>query len=193
MEMQRGVVGDLSRLPALAEAAAKHGLVEALARLLRAARSAGLGVVHCTAAFRADRAGSHRNVPMLERLLEDPDHMLTGSPQVEILQELGPAAGDRISQRFHGVSPFTHTDLEATLRTMGTRTIVATGVSLNVGVLGLAIEAVNHGYHVVIPKECVVGVPLDYGEQMLHRSLSVIATLCSSDDLIAAWQPGSSR
>ncbi len=49
------------------------------------------------------------------------------------------------------MSPFTGTSLDTWLRSLGVETVVATGVSVNLGVLGLAIEAVNLGYRVVVP------------------------------------------
>jgi len=52
-EVQNGVVGERSALPALAAAAAAE-MLPALARLLPAARAAGVQVVHCTAYRRAD-------------------------------------------------------------------------------------------------------------------------------------------
>ena len=61
MELQRGVVGDLSAVPELAAEVRSSGVVERSARLVRAARVAGVRVVHCTAEFRADRAGSATN------------------------------------------------------------------------------------------------------------------------------------
>ena len=54
MELQRGVVGDLAHIAALAEVVAEVGVVANTARLLAGARAAGVRVVHCTAAFRRD-------------------------------------------------------------------------------------------------------------------------------------------
>ena len=58
MEIQRGVIGDLTAFPQLRDAAVEAGVIPNTARLLAAARSAGIRVVHCTAEFRADRAGT---------------------------------------------------------------------------------------------------------------------------------------
>ena len=41
-------------------------------------------------------------------------------------------------------------------------TVVAIGVSLNVGVLGLVLSAVDLGYQVVVPTDAVAGVPEAY-------------------------------
>ncbi len=60
-EIQRGVIGDLSSFPQLADEAERVGVVPNTARLLAAARARGVRVVHCTAEFRADRAGSAVN------------------------------------------------------------------------------------------------------------------------------------
>jgi nicotinamidase-related amidase len=90
MEVQRGVAGDLSCLPSLQEAVEQTGLIPNTAGLLRAARNAGVRVIHNNAAFRADRAGSLRNVPMVAQMLKDPDHMLQGSAMVELVPEFGP-------------------------------------------------------------------------------------------------------
>ena len=42
---------------------------------------------------------------------------------------------------------------------MGVTTVIATGVSLNVGILGLCLSAADLGYRVVVPTDAVVGVP----------------------------------
>jgi nicotinamidase-related amidase len=188
MELQRGVVGDLASMPVLARAVQEAGVVAATARVLRAARAAGVRVIHCHAAFRRDRAGTPRNVPLVNSLLRNPDHMLAGEPSVDSVPELGPDPRDLVSQRFHGMSPFAATELDAFLRAEGATTVIATGVSLNVGIIGLTIEAVNHGYHVVIPRDCVAGYPAEYGEAVLANTLSRLAHFTTSEELIAAWK-----
>lgn len=187
MELQRGVVGDLASMPALAKAVQEAGVIPATARVLHAARAAGVRVIHCHAAFRRDRAGTPRNVPLVNSLLRNPEHMLVGEPSVESVPELGPNPRDLVVQRFHGMSPFAGTELDAFLRAEGATTAIATGVSLNVGIIGLTIEAVNHGYHVVIPRDCVAGYPAEYGEAVLANTLSRIAHLTTSEELLGMW------
>lgn len=188
MEVQRGVVGDLSTIPALAESAESCGLVPAIARLLDVGRAAGASVVHCTAGFRPDRASTPRNAPIISALLKRPDHLLEGTPAVELVKEMGPDPSDHLSSRRHGVSPFGGTSLDATLRGLGISTVVATGVSLNLGIPGLAIEAVNLGYTVVVPTDAVCGVPEQYGQTVLENTIALVATLTTVDQLIDCWQ-----
>ena len=187
MEIQRGVVGDLSCIPLLQKTVEASGMIANTQALLSSARAAGVRVVHATAAFRRDRAGSFQNVPMVNALLRNPDHMIEGSPEVEVVPELGPEPEDLVSQRFHGMSPFTNTPLDAMLRSLGVQTVVATGVSLNVGILGLVIEAVNRGYSVVVPRDCVVGFPEDYGEAVLDNTLAQLGKLCTAGELSEIW------
>jgi nicotinamidase-related amidase len=187
MEIQRGVVGDLTSFPQLAEAAERVGVVPNTARLLHAARSAGVHVVHCTAEFRADRAGSTVNCQLIAAMVRNPDHLLVGSPHVELIHELGPAPSDLVCARLHGVSPFSGTSLDTWLRSLGVETVVVTGVSVNLGVLGLAIEACNLGYQVVVPRDTVAGIPAEYADAVLDNTFPLITTLTTTDDLLAAW------
>ena len=62
------------------------------------------------------------------------------------------------------------------------------GVSINIGILGLAMSAVDLGYQVVIPTDAVAGVPLEYGETVMEGTLSLLATLTSTDVLIGVWE-----
>ena len=190
MEIQRGVVGDLSSFPQLAEAAERAGVVPNTARLLAAARSLGIPVVHCTAEFRADRAGTTVNCQLVAAALRNPDHLLAGTAATELMAPLGPEPTDLVSSRLHGVSPFSGTSLDSWLRNLGVRTVVATGVSVNLGVLGLAIEAVNLGYQVVVARDAVAGLPQDYADAVLDNTFPLISTLTTVDGLLEAWGAG---
>lgn len=190
METQRGVCGDLAMLPQLRDATQARGTVAAMTRLLRAARAAGVAVVHCTVAYRADRAGTPTNAPLFAALLRDVGgNMTEGSPSVELLPELEQHPGDLVESRSHGISPFAGTSLDATLRALGVATIVPCGVSLNLGIFGMVVEAVNFGYQVALPTDAVVGVPPEYGDALVGNSMGLVATLTSVAALTAAWSP----
>jgi nicotinamidase-related amidase len=187
MEVQRGVVGDLSSFPELAAAARDVGVIDNTARLIGAARAAEVPVVHCTAGFRPDRRGSAANAPLISAMLRRPQHLVDGTPAVELVPELGPGPDDLFSHRSHGVSPFLGTTLDPTLRALGVGTVVATGVSLNLGIVGLAVEAVNLGYRVVVVRDAVCGVPAEYAEAVLRHTLSLVAMSATTDEVMAAF------
>ncbi len=187
MELQRGVIGDLASIRLLADEVESHGTLAAAGRLVGAARQAGVRVVHCTFEFRRDRAGSAANAPMLTAMSRIPGHLEVGSPAAQLVPELGPEPTDLIESRRHGMSPFGGTSLDATLRNLGVRTVVAVGVSINIGIFGLVLEAVNHGYRVAVPTDAVAGFPADYADAVLANSIAPLATLTSVDGVLAAW------
>ncbi len=187
MELQRGVVGDLGNMTALNDAAAERGTLERCGELVDAARRHGVAVVHAQVAWRADRRGTPLNTPMVSMLAKDPAQMLEHTDAVAPLPQLGDTSGDLVSIRRHGMTPFTGTDLDALLRSLGVTAVVACGVSLNVGVLGLCLGAVDLGYRVVVPTDAVVGVPVQYGDDVLANSLAPLTTLTTVDELVASW------
>ncbi|NLA36733.1 MAG: cysteine hydrolase [Actinobacteria bacterium] len=186
MECQRGVVGDLATFPALRAAVVESETLATIAGVLTEARRAGATVVHALAVFRADRAGSFTNAPLLRYAATIPGQLLEGSEAAALTPELGPEPTDLVSVRRHGVSPFGGTDLDALLRSRGIRTVVAVGVSLNVGVLGLVIEAVNLGYEVVLITDATVAVPPSYGDAVLSNTYAQLAVLCDAEQFVGA-------
>ncbi len=189
MELQRGVVGDLATMPALAEAAASRGVLDAAGRLVDGARSVGVPVVHARVGWRADRRGTPATTPLVAALSRRPEHLLEGSEAVEPVPELGDTGPDLVSWRRHGLTPFTGTDLDALLRSGGVDTVVAAGVSLNVGVLGMCLSAADLGYRVVVASDAVVGIPVEYGDAVLAHSLVGVATMRTVDQILADWSP----
>ncbi|HVO27801.1 MAG TPA: cysteine hydrolase [Candidatus Margulisiibacteriota bacterium] len=187
MECQEGIIGSGARMGALGEAVARHGTIEHIGRVLAAARTAQVPVFYCTVARRADSGGATANCLLLA-LGRKGTPLLPGSPQQAVVQALAPREGDHVVNRFHGVTPFHATELDQLLRNLGVRTIVATGVSVNVGITGLTIEAVNCGYQVVIPREAVAGTPDAHVDSMFEHTLRLLATITTVEDLVQAWR-----
>jgi nicotinamidase-related amidase len=188
MECQEGIVGERAALGALGNAVRRHGTIGHVARVLHAARTAKSPVFHCTMGRREDGGGAVVNCRLLAATKKSPGPgLLPGSPQWAPVKELAPVATDYVLTRFHGISPFHGTELDQLLRNLGIRTVVATGVSVNVGVLAMTIEAVNAGYQVVIPREAVAGTPDEYVGAVLDNTLRLLATIAPVDDVLAAW------
>lgn len=184
-ECQNGVIGSSSVLPELAAAAAAS-VVPNGARLLAAARAAGLPVVHCVAGRRADDRGSNRNARLFGAMLKSPVRLDLGSPAAEVVPELDVQSSDLVLSRIHGLSPMAGTDLDPVLRNLGVTTLVVVGVSVNVAVTNLVMDAVNRGYEVVLPRDAVCGVPTSYADAVIDHTLSLLATVCSTEDVLGA-------
>lgn len=192
MELQRGVVGPTGMLPALVEQVAAAGTVEAAARVCAAARRVGSRVVHCTAEFRADGAGATQNCKlfaMADKLRREQGIVPTqiGTEGAKLVPELGEDPRDIIIARMHGMTPFTSTSLDQMLRNLGIRTVVATGVSVNLGILGLCLSALDLGYQIVLVRDAVAGVPADYADGVIENTLSLVTTLTTADELCRVW------
>ena len=192
MELQEGVVGAYALLPALVEEVQRSGTLDVARKLCNAARQAGARVVHCTAVSRADGLGGTLNCKIFAlnaKMRRDHGHgpMDIGTPGAELVGGLeGP--GDFVVPRLHGMTPFTSTSLDQILRNLGVRTVIATGVSVNLGILGMSMSALDLGYQVVIVRDAVAGVPNDYAQSVIDTSLALIATITTSDELLDAWE-----
>lgn len=185
-EVQNGVVGRRSALPQLAEAA--RPMIPNAARLCDTARRVGAQVVHCVAARRGDGKGSNRNARLFLGVKKSPVALLPGSDEAAVVPELGPDEADLVLSRLHGLNPMAGTDLDPVLRNLGITTLVVTGVSVNVAVTNLVMDAVNHGYQVVVPRDAVAGTPGDYAEAVIDQTLALLATVVTTDDVLRAWK-----
>jgi nicotinamidase-related amidase len=186
-EVQSGVVGEPSVLPALAAAAAATDLIGNCARLATAARAARVTVFHCTAEIRDDGRGANRNARLFLGVGKSPVRLAPGSAGVAVPDAIGVAPEDVVLPRYHGLGPMTGTQLDPMLRNLGVTTIVGVGVSLNIGMTNLAFDAVNRGYQVVLPRDAVAGVPDDYAQAMLDNTLSLVATLTMTAAVVDVW------
>jgi nicotinamidase-related amidase len=186
-EVQNGVVGTPSVLPELAAAGARVGLVPHCAALAAAARAAGVPVFHCTAETRDDAVGANRNARLFAGVRKAPVQLSPGSDAVGVPDEIGVDPRDVVLPRHHGLGPMTGTQLDPMLRNLGVTTVVGVGVSVNIGMTNFAFDAVNRGYQFVMPTDAVAGVPDDYAAAVVENTLSLVATLTTTDAVLRAW------
>ena len=186
-EVQNGVVGEPSALPALADACRAVDLVPHCATLAARARALGIPVVHCTAETREDLRGANRNARLFRGVLKAPVRLLPGSAAVQVPEEIGVAPEDIVLPRYHGLGPLTGTQLDNMLRNLGVTTIVGVGVSVNIGMTDFAFSAVNHGYQFVMPRDAVAGVPAAYADAVIDNTLSLVTTVTTTAEVLAAW------
>ncbi len=185
-EVQRGVVGDLSPLPELAENA--RPILANVDRLAKAARARGIPVIHCVAQRRADGLGSNDNARIFRYMARAELQLLPGSDAVQVAREIDVEESDLLLARLHGVSPFQGTELDFILRNLGVTTVVGVGVSVNVGMTALAFDAVNSSYQVVLPRDGMAGFPREYAEAVMAHTLGAVATLVDTADVLEAWK-----
>jgi len=184
-ECQGAVIGPDAGLAQLAEEARRVALPN-IVRLLPTARAAGVHIVHCLVQRRADGLGSNNNAKIFNMSRGAVD-IAPDTPGANVLPELGPEPSDLVLRRWHGVGPMGGTDLDAVLRNLGVSTVVVVGVSLNIAIPNFVMDAVNAAYRVVVPKDAVAGIPTEYGAAVIANTLSLLATITTTDDLLQAW------
>jgi nicotinamidase-related amidase len=184
-ECQGAVIGPNAGLAVLAKEARRVALPN-IVRLLPAARSAGVRVVHCLVQRRPDGLGANHNAKIFA-IGRGELELAPGTSGSTLLPELGPEPTDLVLYRWHGVGPMGGTELDAVLRNLGISTIVAVGVSLNVAIPNLVMDAVNAAYHVIVPRDAVAGVPPEYGDAIIDNTLSLLATVTTTDELLNVW------
>lgn len=190
IEVQEGVIGKYAPAPlkALGEVARERGLVPRLSKLLKAARQSGVRVFHCPAYRRPDGLGSITNTRLAQALKKAGSlGILMGSAAAANMPGLEPQEGDFIIWRNHAMTSFHDTGLDSLCRNMGVKTIVPTGVSLNVAIPGATIEAINRNYKAVIATDCVAGFPAEYGDMVIKHMLIGLAVLTTAEELAKAW------
>jgi nicotinamidase-related amidase len=126
------------------------------------------------------------------RLLQDPvqrdglDALVDGTWGWQTIDELKPQPGETIIRKFR-VDAFIGTPFEYLLRINRIRTLVHTGIATEVGILPTAWHALNMGFFVVVPEDCVDAMQKQYhGEAMAFlRRLAIVTT---SAEIVSAWK-----
>ncbi|MEU0396219.1 cysteine hydrolase [Streptomyces sp. NPDC006208] len=188
VECQQGVVGTDSALPELAEAARSSGALHNVARLVATAHEAGVQVMHAVAERRPDGRGANHNARLFRAAARLPVQQHSGSTAVRVAPPIQVADEDLVVRRLHGLSPLAGTDVDPLLRNLGCRTLVVTGVSANVAIPNAVFDAVNLGYTAVVVADAIAGVPAEYTPAMIRNTLALVATIATSDEVLACWR-----
>ncbi|NJN19362.1 MAG: isochorismatase family protein [Oscillochloris sp.] len=124
--------------------------ITASVAVLHAARNAGIPVIYTTVSYAADgRDGGWflHKVPALRQLTAD-------SPLAQIVDELAPATGELVINKKYA-SAFFGTHLAATLTAMQIDTLIMVGCSTSGCIRASAVDGMQHGFRVIVPRECV--------------------------------------
>ncbi len=130
-----------------------QGVVDAVrdtVPLLAAARRHSVPIIYTRVIYQAggyDGGIFVEKVPVLLKMVE-------GEPLADIVPELPPAEGDVILNKQYA-SAFFGTSLAAMLTSHGIDTVIVTGCSTSGCVRATAVDGMQHGFRVVVPRECV--------------------------------------
>jgi nicotinamidase-related amidase len=153
-------------------------IVPATARLLDAAREAGIPVIFC----------NDCHLPKIDRELALwGDHALVGTFGAEVIPELNLCEKDYVvpKRRYSG---FFQTDLDILLKELGVDTVIMTGLHAHMCVRHTSADAYMLGYDVVVAKEATDSfTEEDYTYGIAYLKTCYGADAYTDDELIAAF------
>jgi nicotinamidase-related amidase len=184
LEVQENLlVPEQAMIPGVARHAEAIGLVDRLARLYGSARRVGAQMLYVIDDRRTDGLGQTDNL-MIGRSVKDRSGTFAHG---DIVAPLAPQARDIVIRREHGMTGFYTTPLHAYLTNLGITTLIVTGVSANIAVNGTAIEAMNHGYRVIVPSDAIAGDPPEYVEWLLRYTVRNVALVAPTAQILDHW------
>jgi nicotinamidase-related amidase len=184
IECQRGVVGDHSMLPMLAELAAP--MLPTMGKLAAGARAAGVQVFHLIYTPVAGGHSTNRRSPMM-RAFKVSMGWKPGDPETQVVDEIGVGPTDIVLPRASGISPVWRTETLTILRNMGIDEVVCAGVSTNWAIPLTVAAIADEDMTPVVPIDAVIGAPAEHHESMLTHALGFVAKLVTTDELVASW------
>ena len=164
-------------------------------RLLEAARTAGLTIIHTREGHRPDLADLPPAKKARGRLasgIGDPGPMgrilVRGEPGHDIIPELYPLPGEPVVDK-PGKGAFHATDLDAMLKNRGIAQLIVCGVTTEVCVNTTVREANDRGYECVVVEDCVGSYFPEFQEmglRMIKAQGGIFGWVASSEAVIAA-------
>ncbi len=158
------------------------GAIPSAVRALKAARNAGMAIVHVGVSVDLGQA-LNTSAGLMAGILQL-GALEAGSQGVEFVPELAPA-DDELVVKKSTVSALAGTPLDAHLRNSGITHLVLAGVATNMVVEGTARHAVDLGYQVTVLRDACAS----FSKEMHEFSLEVLSHLVSVepvDELITA-------
>jgi maleamate amidohydrolase len=167
-------------------------VVDAVGLLVAAARRADVPVVYTTVAY--DEEGKRRAAAFIEKV----PALLTleaGSRWVEIDPRIAPQPGEPVLRKLHA-SAFFETELAGLLAAAGCDSVIVAGASTSGCVRATAVDALQHGYRTVVPREAVGDRNADAHEANLYDIdakygdvVPLAETLAQLEELAVAHAP----
>ncbi len=154
------------------------------ARLLTAARNAGVLTIYVSVKFRPGYPERPANAGLWQGL-HAANALIEGTWGAAIHDALPPQDGEPVVTK-RGVSAFTASDLEPILKNKRIGTLLLAGVATNFVVEGTAREACDRGYNVIVVGDCCASVSQEAHDAALTVALPFLSTISDSSEVAAA-------
>ncbi len=194
IDMQNDLVKDKTGLfSGIYSMVQKNRVIENIAKVITAARNAGIPIVHVKTIHREDGADMAPTITdfMLEGLMpppeEMPPRMVEGTVGADFIDELKPAPGDYVIEKRRS-SAFYGTDLELILRTRGVDTLLVTGVVTSGCVENTVRSARDLDFHVIVLSDCCADMMEESHNYSMKNTFRRTGRVRTSDEVIAAMK-----
>ncbi len=156
-------------------------VVDAIRKLLDEARRADIPVVYTTVSYsEGDRRTAATFIDKVPALLT----LEAGSRWVEIDPRIAPRPDEPVLNKLFA-SAFFGTPLASLLASAGCDSLIVTGASTSGCVRATAVDALQHGYRPIVPREAVGDRNLDAHEANLYDIDAKYGDVVSVDDVVA--------
>ncbi len=179
----RGRVGregtDLSAL----QAAIGH-----INRLIDAARTVGVPVIYIRTVHGPDVDTAPYQARYQRRGMAPDDTLCHGGTWgAELATGLRPPRPGEAVIVKHGYDAFAAPELPVLLRERGTRTVIVTGVVVNLCVRATTFSAFEHGYFPIVPQESTAATERQVAREALEDIATWYGEIPTIDEVLAAW------
>ena len=182
MDCQAGIVSIYAKPP--------EEFVGKASGVLRAARSAGMAVIHVQVGFRPGLPEVSERNKLFTRIKSSPQHQkLFEGAAGAVHPALGPEPGDIVVVK-HRVSAFAGTDLEMILRAGQIHTVVLFGIATSGVVLSTLLEACDADYKVVVIADCCADLDAELHAALLKGLFPHRAEVFTAGDFVKALAAG---
>lgn len=162
--------------------------VDRAARVLRAARAAGMRIIHVQMAFRPGLPEVSSRNTLFAAVKSSPQHQkLFEGAAGAIHPALGPEPGDIVVTK-RRVSAFAGTDLEIILRANDIDTLVLFGIATSGVVLSTLLEASDRDYSTVVIADCCADRDQELHAALLTRMFPKRGQTISAEEFLTALQ-----
>ena len=167
----------------LAAAVRDRGVLPRLREVLDSCRSGGVPVLYLT-------KERHPSIPQpthapIYRFGRAEDFLRHRTRGAAVVDEIAPQDGDLVLPRFTSIDPSHGSALWATLRNLGTTTVVVAGVSTTMAVEGTVRGAANRGFRVVVIEDCCASVPEEWHRFSADNVLPLLAEVAPAVAVLA--------
>lgn len=171
---------------------AMQRVVRPVARVLRAARAAGIPVVHVKTEFRPDMADAGRPGSRIRQMMDSTGGQLTeGHRGAEIADALAAEPSDLVVVK-KSFSGFAGTGLHDVLSRRQIHTLLFAGGTTTVCVESTLRDGMFLGYNAVLLSDCTADLSPALQESAIERVELFFGWVCSSGDVLA-WLVGDSQ